>query len=343
MPRRGSAAPAVPRRADQPGRRQPARRGRPRRGAPRAGRPGARRGAPVAGAATRTPSATSSASGRRGGRRRSSTTGSPTGSTSSWSPGSPTSATTPTTTPGPRSTPCSTSSPTTCCTTRPPRPGRSSSRSACSSTRRSWSPRPRCGTPAARPARRAGRPRRAAARARRRRELIGVRRRGCWTTTTLRRQAGPVRRRPRGLRGRALRRRADRRHHAHHRPLGRQGGRPQIELHVGRDLQFIRINGTIVGGLVGVADPRGPAGAADERSTDVREVPIRDESIRLGQFLKLADLVDNGADAKPLLAQARCSSTGRSRPGADGSSSRATWSASAGRARVSVAPRRLAT
>jgi ribosome-associated protein len=34
-----------------------------------------------------------------------------------------------------------------------------------------------------------------------------------------------------------------------------------------------------------------------------REVAIRDESIRLGQFLKLADLVDTGADAKPLLMQ----------------------------------------
>jgi ribosome-associated protein len=34
----------------------------------------------------------------------------------------------------------------------------------------------------------------------------------------------------------------------------------------------------------------------------VREVPIRDESIRLGQFLKLADLIDTGSDAKPLLA-----------------------------------------
>jgi ribosome-associated protein len=32
-------------------------------------------------------------------------------------------------------------------------------------------------------------------------------------------------------------------------------------------------------------------------------VPIRDESIRLGQFLKLADLVDTGADAKGVLAQ----------------------------------------
>ena len=33
---------------------------------------------------------------------------------------------------------------------------------------------------------------------------------------------------------------------------GREAAR-RIELHVGRDLQFIRINGTIVGGLVGVA------------------------------------------------------------------------------------------
>lgn len=29
-----------------------------------------------------------------------------------------------------------------------------------------------------------------------------------------------------------------------------------------------------------------------------REVSIRDESIRLGQFLKLADLVDQGSDAR---------------------------------------------
>ena len=34
-----------------------------------------------------------------------------------------------------------------------------------------------------------------------------------------------------------------------------------------------------------------------------RDVPIRDETIRLGQLLKLADLIDNGADARPLLAQ----------------------------------------
>ncbi len=36
---------------------------------------------------------------------------------------------------------------------------------------------------------------------------------------------------------------------------------------------------------------------------DARTVTIRDDSIRLGQFLKLADLVDAGGDAKALLAQ----------------------------------------
>jgi ribosome-associated protein len=34
----------------------------------------------------------------------------------------------------------------------------------------------------------------------------------------------------------------------------------------------------------------------------VTEVPIRDEVIRLGQFLKLAGVLDTGADAKLLLA-----------------------------------------
>lgn len=32
------------------------------------------------------------------------------------------------------------------------------------------------------------------------------------------------------------------------------------------------------------------------------EVGIRDESIRLGQFLKLANLIDSGSDAKQVLA-----------------------------------------
>lgn len=32
------------------------------------------------------------------------------------------------------------------------------------------------------------------------------------------------------------------------------------------------------------------------------DVPIRDASIRLGQFLKLANLVESGSDAKPVIA-----------------------------------------
>ena len=36
--------------------------------------------------------------------------------------------------------------------------------------------------------------------------------------------------------------------------------------------------------------------------SDPRDVPVREDTIRLGQFLKLADLVDTGGDAKPLLA-----------------------------------------
>jgi ribosome-associated protein len=35
---------------------------------------------------------------------------------------------------------------------------------------------------------------------------------------------------------------------------------------------------------------------------ETREVPIRDSVIRLGQFLKLAGLIDSGADAKRILA-----------------------------------------
>lgn len=34
-----------------------------------------------------------------------------------------------------------------------------------------------------------------------------------------------------------------------------------------------------------------------------RDVPIRDDSIRLGQFLKLADLIDSGSDAKAAIAE----------------------------------------
>jgi ribosome-associated protein len=34
----------------------------------------------------------------------------------------------------------------------------------------------------------------------------------------------------------------------------------------------------------------------------MHDVPIRDETIRLGQFLKLAGLIDSGADAKAAIA-----------------------------------------
>ncbi len=36
--------------------------------------------------------------------------------------------------------------------------------------------------------------------------------------------------------------------------------------------------------------------------TEPVDVPIRDGSIRLGQFLKLANLVETGAEAKPVIA-----------------------------------------
>ena len=36
--------------------------------------------------------------------------------------------------------------------------------------------------------------------------------------------------------------------------------------------------------------------------TDARTVEIRDESIRLGQLLKLADFIDHGSEARDVLA-----------------------------------------
>jgi ribosome-associated protein len=44
--------------------------------------------------------------------------------------------------------------------------------------------------------------------------------------------------------------------------------------------------------------------------SDAVDVPIRDESIRLGQFLKLANLIESGSDAKPLLADGQVSVNG---------------------------------
>ena len=61
-------------------------------------------------------------------------------------------------------------------------------------------------------------------------------------------------------------------------------------------------------------EEKSPTATADERREEpdgssltsmtesLRDVPIRDESIRLGQFLKLADLIDTGSDAKAVIA-----------------------------------------
>ena len=40
------------------------------------------------------------------------------------------------------------------------------------------------------------------------------------------------------------------------------------------------------------------------------DVPIRDDSIRLGQFLKLANLVEDGSEAKAVIADGRVSVNG---------------------------------
>jgi ribosome-associated protein len=42
----------------------------------------------------------------------------------------------------------------------------------------------------------------------------------------------------------------------------------------------------------------------------MREIAIRDETIRLGQLLKLAGVVDSGAEAKELLADGEVSVNG---------------------------------
>ena len=52
------------------------------------------------------------------------------------------------------------------------------------------------------------------------------------------------------------------------------------------------------------ADPSGPV------PDGVVDVPIRDETIRLGQFLKLANLVESGSDAKPVLADGQVTVNG---------------------------------
>lgn len=43
---------------------------------------------------------------------------------------------------------------------------------------------------------------------------------------------------------------------------------------------------------------------------DAFEVPIRDDTIRLGQFLKLASLIESGAEAKEVIADGLVSVNG---------------------------------
>lgn len=45
-------------------------------------------------------------------------------------------------------------------------------------------------------------------------------------------------------------------------------------------------------------------------NAEASDVPIRDTSIRLGQFLKLAGLIDSGADAKSVIADGLVSVNG---------------------------------
>lgn len=42
---------------------------------------------------------------------------------------------------------------------------------------------------------------------------------------------------------------------------------------------------------------------ADRSEDPIEDVPVRDEVIRLGQFLKLANLVESGAEAKVVIAE----------------------------------------
>ena len=81
---------------------------------------------------------------------------------------------------------------------------------------------------------------------------------------------------------------------------GKEAAR-KIELHVGRDLPVHphqRHRGRRTGRR---RHPRDLVGAL--MASHVEDVPIRDESIRLGQFLKLANLIESGSDAKELMIQ----------------------------------------
>ena len=105
-----------------------------------------------------------------------------------------------------------------------------------------------------------------------------------------------------GLRRRAVRRRADDRHHHHHRALGRPRGGAADRAPRGAGPAVHPDQRHDRGRPGRRADPHRGGAAVSAAPFDV---PIRDGSIRLGQFLKLANLVESGADAKPLVQAGR--------------------------------------
>jgi len=56
--------------------------------------------------------------------------------------------------------------------------------------------------------------------------------------------------------------------------------------------------------------PQARAAAPTRHNEGVDEIEIRDQSIRLGQFLKLANLIESGADAKAVIADEMVSVNG---------------------------------
>ena len=50
--------------------------------------------------------------------------------------------------------------------------------------------------------------------------------------------------------------------------------------------------------------------AHNEHMSEPYDVAIRDQTIRLGQFLKLANLVESGAEAKPVIQDGQVSVNG---------------------------------